>query len=79
MAFAAIFCTFSIVLTFPLRMKSIITALKTAHAAPDQPEQHVFMKDGSRPIENDNHFCTTAIVFPKCNFMLALYAGPAEK
>lgn len=60
-------------------MKNIITALKTAHAAPDQPEQHVFMKDGDRPIENDNHFCTNTIIFPIYNFILALYAGPAKK
>ncbi|MED5017210.1 hypothetical protein P9847_07780 [Paenibacillus chibensis] len=60
-------------------MKSIITALKTAHAAPDQPEQHVSMKDDRRPIENDNHFCINAIVFPMCNFYTFIICPHVEK
>lgn len=45
-------------------MNTIVTPLKTAHAALEPPGQHV--------IENDNHFCIGTINFPMVNFNFIL-------
>jgi|GEM_PF-4115058 len=52
-----------------LRMRAIVNALKMTHAAAGIPQQHGFENDFEIiSNENDNHFCTYAIVFTQYNF-----------
>ncbi|WP_406881708.1 hypothetical protein [Paenibacillus amylolyticus] len=52
-----------------LRMRAIVNALKMTHAAAGIPQQHGFVNDFTIiSNENDNHFCTCAIIFTQYNF-----------